>query len=101
MINVNMSSNLQGVQGWQQLGELVKAGGTAGADAATVDFQGRQIVVTVNNGGKAQTVNISVPNLGVVEGAPDAAALQSLADKVVALVDALSATGAVGAGAAE
>ena len=27
MINVNMSSNLQGVQGWQQLGELVKAGG--------------------------------------------------------------------------
>lgn len=97
MINVNMSSNLQGVQGWQQLGELVKAGGTEGTGAATVDFQGRQIVVTVNNGGKAQTVNISVPNLGVVEGAPDAAALQSLADKVVALVDALSATGAVGA----
>ena len=97
MINVNMSSNLQGVQGWQQLGELVKAGGVEGAGAATVDFQDRQIVVTVNSGGKAQTVNISVPNLGTVDAAPDAEALQSLADKVVALANALAATGAAGA----
>ena len=97
MINVNMSNNLQGVQGWDQLAGMVKAGETKAAGGADVRIENDQIVVTVSDGKAMQSVTVSVPDLGAMDEVPDAAALQSIAAKIVALADALVASGAFNA----
>ena len=97
MMNVNMSSNLQGVQGWDQLAGLLKAGETQSADGASVSIADKQITVTITNGTATRSVSISVPDLGPMDSVPDAEALQSIADKIVALADSLAAFGAFNA----
>ena len=96
-MNVNMSSNLQGVQGWDQLAGLLKAGETQSAGSASVSIADKQITVTITNGTATQSVSISVPDLGPMDSVPDAEALQSIADKIVALADSLAAVGAFNA----
>ena len=91
MINVNMSSNLQGVQGWDQLAGMVKTGETKAAGGAAVRIENDQIVVTVSDGKEMQSVTVSVPDLGAMDAAPDTAALQDVAAKIVALADTLAA----------
>ena len=94
MINVNMSSNLQGVQGWDQLAGLVKAGETQAAGSASVSIADKQITITITNGTATQSVSISVPDLGPMDSVPDTEALQSIADKIVALANSMAAVGA-------
>ncbi len=96
MINVNVSNNLQGVQGWDQLAGMVKAGETKAADA-DVKIENNQIVVTVSDGKEMQSVTVSVPDLGAMDEAPDTESLQSIAEKIVALADSLAAAGALNA----
>ena len=97
MINVNMNSNLQGVQGWDQLAGMVKTSETKAAGGADVRIENKQIVVTVSDGKATQSVSVSVPDLGTMDSAPDTAALQSVAAKIVALADTLVAAGAFNA----
>ena len=97
MINVNMNSNLQGVQGWDQLAGMVKTSETKAAGGADVRIENKQIVVTVSDGKATQSVSVSVPDLGTLDSAPDTAALQSVAAKIVALADTLVAAGAFNA----
>ena len=97
MINVNVSNNLQGVQGWDQLAGMVKTGETKAAGGADVRIENDQIVVTVSNGKEMQSVTVSVPDLGAMEEVPDTESLQSIAAKIVALADSLAATGAFNA----
>ena len=97
MINVNMSNNLQGVQGWDQLAGMVKAGETKAAGGADVRIENDQIIVTVSDGKAMQSVTVSVPDLGAMNEVPDAAALQSIAAKIVALADTLATAGAFNA----
>ena len=94
MINVNMSSNLQGDQGWDQLAGLVKAGETQAAGSASVSIADKQITITITNGTATQSVSISVPDLGPMDSVPDTEALQSIADKIVALANSMAAVGA-------
>ena len=91
MINVNVSNNLQGVQGWDQLAGMVKTGETKAAGGAAVRIENDQIVVTVSDGKEMQSVTVSVPDLGAMDAVPDTAALQDIAAKIVALADSLAA----------
>ena len=91
MINVNVSNNLQGVQGWDQLAGMVKTGETKAAGGAAVRSENDQIVVTVSDGKEMQSVTVSVPDLGAMDAVPDTAALQDIAAKIVALADSLAA----------
>ena len=97
MINVNVSNNLQGVQGWDQLAGMVKTGETKAAGGADVRIENDQIVVTVSNGKEMQSVTVSVPDLGAMDDVPDTETLQSIAAKIVALADSLAAAGALNA----
>ena len=97
MINVNVSNNLQGVQGWDQLAGMVKTGETKATGGAAVRIENDQIVVTVSDGKEMQSVTVSVPDLGAMDAAPDTAALQDIAAKIVALADSLAAVGSFNA----
>lgn len=97
MINVNVSNNLQGVQGWDQLAGMVKTGETKAAGGAAVRIENDQIVVTVSDGKEMQSVTVSVPDLGAMDAVPDTAALQDIAAKIVALADSLAAVGSFNA----
>ena len=97
MINVNVSNNLQGVQGWDQLAGMVQTGETKAAGGAAVRIENDQIVVTVSDGKSMQSVTVSVPDLGAMDEVPDTESLQSIAAKIVALADSLAAVGSFNA----
>jgi len=90
MINVNMNSGLQGVKNWEQIASLIKSDSTSGVDGSSVVINGDSIVVSVTDAsGTAQSITVSVPELGSATGAVDQTVLQGVADKVVAMASAL------------
>ncbi len=91
-MNINVSNNLQGVQGWDQLSSLLKAGAAAGTEG-TVSIKNDGIEITVSDAkaGK-RAVMVSVPDLGAIKGTPDTEALKSVADKIVAIANELSSS---------
>ena len=97
MINVNTNNGLQGVQNWEKLASMLEAGNTESVKNGTINLDKGQITITVNDGTGTQSVNVSVPDLGTVDGAPDTEALKTLADKIMAVAAALSAPGSVAA----
>ena len=97
MINVNVSSNLQDIQGWKDLAGMVKTGETTATGDVDVRIENDQIVVTVKEGDAMQYVAVSVPDLGAMDEVPDTEALQSIAAKILDLVNTLAAVGTVDA----
>ena len=85
MINVNTNTSLQGIQNWENLAKLLETNSTGNVKNGTIDLDKGQITITINDGTNTQSVNVSVPNLGTVDGAPDTAALKTLADKIIAV----------------
>ena len=97
MINVNTNTSLQGIQNWENLAKLLETNSTGNVKNGTIDLDKGQITITINDGTNTQSVNVSVPNLGTVDGAPDTAALKTLADKIIAVATELSASGSIAA----
>ena len=97
MINVNTNTSLQGIQNWENLAKLLETNSTGNVKNGTIDLDKGQITITINHGTNTQSVNVSVPNLGTVDGAPDTAALKTLADKIIAVATELSASGSIAA----
>ncbi len=101
MINVNVSNNLQGVQGWSQLSNLLESSNVQGVKDATVDFRDTQILITVNDGSATRSVRISVPDLGQVDEAPDVGGLKLFAADILSVVSALASANSIGANGVE
>ena len=91
-MNITATNNLQGIQAFDRLAGILKTDSTAPADA-TVGINGDGITISVNDGsGATRTIKVSVPDLGKMDGVVDSAALQNMADKIVALANELAAS---------
>lgn len=96
MINTYVGKDLQGVQDWMQLANILKSDKPDGVKSATVQIEKDVISITVNDGKSTQSITLSVPDLGRAEGIQDTDALNKLASDIESLMTSLSTVGGAG-----